>query len=332
MNKEEYINDLFDRLADESLRPGLSLPPGVKYQSDLTVSWEARKEAKQLDDPEYIPILKNKLEKEKKTERRIDVIRILTHLAAKVEDHSIADYLLNKLKKEKVRWIKDVIMDSLNNHRLQVQTEKEFIFELAEHKHWPIKQGALGILSRWDASFSTKIEELCLRQIELNKKKPHELNGLCQVLCNHGSEKSLESLKVIAETNSRAFTINTALIAIKEIGGKDELPFFIDFFKHIRNKDVKPRVSLILCSVGDETIVDLVIKRVEAILKKKRKTNTIYLGGTKPELVHIWIFLLEYMDERVYDLFEYIQRKKMDFLDVPEKEWFEANVSEKLKK
>ena len=46
----DYLNDLFKRLENENLRPGLKLSEGVSYRSDLTISWEARIESKKLSD------------------------------------------------------------------------------------------------------------------------------------------------------------------------------------------------------------------------------------------------------------------------------------------
>ena len=99
----DYLDDLLERLENENLRPGLKLPKGIKHDSSLTVSWEARIEAENISDPKWINLLKERLNKEKITEKKIHIIQILIPLASKNKEHSIADYMINFVKKEKVR-------------------------------------------------------------------------------------------------------------------------------------------------------------------------------------------------------------------------------------
>lgn len=322
----DYLDDLFERLGNENLRPGLKLPEGVSYKSDLTISWEARVESKKLSDLKWINPLQERLNKEKVTKEKINIIHVLVPLADKNKENSIADYIINFVKKEKVRWVRNVALSSLNDSQLEIQNEKEYLFELIKNKDWQIKLSALGLLKKLDSSYSNRIENVCLDLIEKNQKKPHELSSICAVLLKHGSVNSIPQLKEISRNNSKAFTVNSALNAIGEISGDKELNFFIEISKTSRNNDVKSMVTQSMCKFGDESVIDILIKRVKSILSKTRKTDVIYVGGTKPELVHILTFLTSYKDDRVSKLISFIALKKMNLMDETELKWFKEEI------
>lgn len=322
----DYLDDLFTRLENEDLRPGLELPEGVKYQSNLTVAWEARNEAKNLSDKKWIAPLTERLNKEKITKERINIINVLVPLADKCHDNSVADYIIDLVRKEKVRWIRDVALTALNSSNLEINTEKEYLFELIQNKDWQITLNALGLIKRLDSSYSERIEKICLELLNKYRKKPHELSSICNVLSKHGTKKSIEPIKEIARNNSKAFTVNSALRAVENIDGKNELDFFIEIFQNNRNNDVKSTVSQALCKFGDERAIELLIKRAKSILSKNRKTRTIYVGGAKPELVHILEFLTQHEDKRIDKLIEFISKKRIEFMDETELNWFNKNI------
>ncbi|UII26132.1 hypothetical protein LVD15_22950 [Fulvivirga maritima] len=326
MTHEEYLDDLFIRLENNNIRPGLNLPDGVTYSSDLTISWEARNESKQLDNPDFIPLLTTRLEQEKVTKEKINIIHVLVGLADRIEDHSIADFIIKFVKKEKVRWVKDVALGDLVCSNLEIRSEKEHLFELVKNKDWQIKLSSLGLLKKLDNSYSARIEDICLELITQNKKKPHELSSLCGVLSKHGSINSLESIKEIARTNSKAFTVNTALGTIASINGANELEFFKEIFEKNKNNDVKSMSTQALCKYGNETVIDLLIKRAKNILSKARKSKIHYVGGSQPELVHILKFLTKYQDIRVDKLIDFITSKKLDLMGETESKWFHENI------
>ncbi|MEN7551516.1 HEAT repeat domain-containing protein [Rapidithrix thailandica] len=326
MSTTEYLDDLLERLENENLRPGLSLPEGVSFQSDLTIAWEARKEVQMLKDPQFIEPLKVRLEKEKVTKKRVHIIQVLVRIADKAGEHSTADYILDLVRNEKVRWIRDVALTALNHSTLKISKEKEYLFELAKHKDWQIKLNTLGLLYRLGQSYSPRIEEVCLELVKVCKKKPHELSSICHVLSKHGSLKSIESLKDIASTNSKAFTVNAAIRALEEINGANELEFFKALFETNRNNDVKSVITQALCKYGDGSVPDLLIKRVKSILSKPRKTSTVYIGEAQPELVHIFTFLMGQQDTRADTIFDFVRKKKLDLLDTTERKWFDENL------
>jgi len=317
-----YLDDLLERLANDGLRAGVELPKGVSFQSDLTVAWEAWIEAKNLSDPQLIPPLMKSLEKEKETKKRINIINVLVPLADKNDDQLMADYMLKLIKKEKVKWIKDVALSALIHSKLEIKEETEFLFELVNQKVYP----AIDLLSRLDSTYSQRIEQLCLEQIEINKKNPYVLTSICHVLHQHGTIESIKSIQNIARTNSKAFTVNAALATLAKLDGLNGLDFFIEMFENNKIHDVKSMSTQVLCKFGDEKIIHLLIKRAKDILSKARKSNVIYVGGSKPELVHILEFLCKYKDERVGQLIHLIATKKMGLMDETELKWFNEQI------
>ncbi|MDJ1481789.1 HEAT repeat domain-containing protein [Cytophagaceae bacterium YF14B1] len=327
MTKTEYVNDLIERLGNKNLRPGLSLPPGVIYQSSLTIASEARDEAYELADPDLIEPLKIRLEKEKNTSTRIDIIRLLVRIADRVNDHPIADYILATVRLEKVRWIQDVALESLAESKLEIWNEKEYLFELIQHKHWRIKMNALNLLTTLDSTYSPRIEDFCLTALKSKSTKPNELSWFCNVLSRHGSDKSLDVLKEIARTSDKYYIVNAAASTIAAINGKGELAFFAEILDTNKNNYVKSNQTSILCQFGDDTVVDPLIKRSKAILSKARKTSVTYVGRAKPELVHICEFLLQHRNAKVEEFLYLVKNKKYNMMDETEKKWFDTHIT-----
>ncbi|MCG8323462.1 MAG: hypothetical protein MI921_28460 [Cytophagales bacterium] len=325
-NREAYLQDLLVRLEDRRLRPGITLPEGVKSSSHLTVAHEAHQEINNLSDEQYIPVFQKLLETEKRTINKINLIAYLIRLADKLNRVELGDYVLDLVAKEKTRWVNDVSLRELSQSKLAVKNNRELLFELVKHKDWQIKLSALDLLKKLDSSYSERIEEACLEFIKINKKKPHELSALCGVLSRHGSTKSVEAIKEIARTNSKALAVNAALTAIGEIDGKNQTAFFIEIFESNRNNDVKSTSTQTLCEYGNEKAIPLLVKRAKSLLSKARTSNTIYVGGTKPELVHIFEFLQNNHQKEADQLFKFVEAKKMAFLDETERKWFEENI------
>ncbi len=320
-----YLQDLIDRIGDDSLREGLTLPEGTSYSSALTVSHEARLEAKQLTDAKLIKPLKEMLEQEKKTVRKIHILHVLIPLADRNHDHSMSEYILNFVKQEKTRWVRDVALHGLSNTNLEIHQEQEYIFELVEHKDWQIQSGALGLMKKLDRSYSSRIEDVCIKLIKVKIKKPYILEHICGVLSRHGTKKCIPSMKDIIKNNTKAFALSSALVIINKFAGKEELDYFIEFFKTNRNADVKRTITNIVCEHGDKTVVDLIIKRAKSILSKQRKENIAY-GNSKPELVIILEFVASVDDNKYKKLIEFIKNKKMDYLDETELKWFDEDI------
>lgn len=331
MNKSDldYLDDLFLRLENDNLKPGLKLPEGVSYQSNLTFSWEAHKEAKNLSDKKWIAPLQERLDREKNTKEKINIINVLVPLADKCQEHIIADYILSIVKNEKTRWVRDVALSALNNSKLKINKEKEYLFELVKEKDWQITLNSLGLLKKLNRKYSNRIEETCLSLISTSQNKPHELCAICNVLAKHGDKKSIEAIKEICRNNSKAFLVNSAIHALEEINGNKEIDFFVEIFNTNRNKDVKPTITKALCRFGDENIIEILIKRAKTIVTKKRKTEIIYLGDSKPEIIYILEFLTKMNDQRINELIDFIRFKKIDNLDKTELKWFNKNILNK---
>jgi hypothetical protein len=322
----DYFEDLFERLENENLRPGIKLPIGLISKSDLTIAWEARNESKKLNDPNLIEPLKKRLEKEKITKKRINIINVLVSLANNIGEHSVADYVISVVRKEKIRWIRFVALDALNESNIEIQTEKDYLFDLVEEKDWQIQLNALNLLKRLDASYSSKIEDTCINLIDKNAKKPNVLSSIGRVLAKHGTIKAIKPMKDIAKNNNKAYVVNCALNAIAKISGSQELDFFIQIFNDNNDKEVKSAAIEILCDYGDKNVIDLLINRAKKILLHKKKKQVTYFYDTKPELVHILGFLIKFKEEKIDKLLAFIITQKMDFMDDTERQWFINNV------
>lgn len=325
--KIDHLKNLLIRLEDRSLRPGLKLPEGVQSRSDLTVAHAARQEIVEISDEAYIPAFKELLSKEKVTINRINLVTYLIRLADKHGNNDIADYVLSLVKKEKTRWINDVSLRELNQSTLQVQNEKEVLFDLANHKDWQIRFASLGLLSKLPQSYHVRVEDLCLKQIEKYPSKQHSLAALASTLYKVGSSKSLSSLKEIVRCAKKSDTISAALHAIDRINGFNELDFYLQTFTQKRDSSVKKFLISLIAKYGDNTQTELMIKRLKSILSRKRQVHWVYIEGTEPEIVTILKFLGRNSSSESKKILKWIADKKLDLLDETERDW----VNERLK-
>jgi len=319
--KIKHLNDLLIRLEDDSLRPGVELPKGVTSRSDLTVAHIARQEINELSDIEYIPAFKAILSKKKTTINKINLITYLIRLADKHNSNDIADYILSLVKKEKTRWVNDVSLRELSQSNLTVENEQEILFDLAGHKDWQIRFNALGLLAKLPNEYHSRIEELCLKQIEQYKSKHHSLGVLASTLSKVGSLKSIPSLKEIVNSSKKSNTILSGLGTIDRVNGENELEFFLNVYKEKKDAFVKKNLIHLIAKHGNNSHTELMTKRLKSILSRKRKTNWMYTEGTEPEIVTIIKFLDKNNKEESVKLLNWITEKKMDKLDETETNW-----------
>jgi hypothetical protein len=326
--KIDHLRKLLIRLEDRNLRPGVKLPEGVKSRSDLTVAHVARQEINEISDIEYIPAFQELLSKEKVTINKIHLITYLIRLADKHNRNDVADYILGLVKKEKTRWVNDVSLRGLNQSKLEIQTEREILFELANHKDWQIRFDSLGLLSKLPKEYHSKIEELCLRQIEQHKSKHHSLGVLASTLSKVGTLKSIPPLKEIVNFSKKSDTILSGLNAIEKINGSKEFEFYLKTYEEKKDSFVKKNLISLISKYGNSSQSKLMTKRLKSILSRKRKTNWIYTKGTEPEIVTILRFLESNAKDELEKILKWLTEKKMEQLDKTETDW----INEKMKK
>ncbi len=324
--KIDHLKKILIRLEDRSLRPGVKLPEGVKSRSDLTVAHVARQEINDISDIEYIPAFQELLSKEKVTINKIHLITYLIRLADKHKRNDIADYILGLVKKEKTRWVNDVSLGGLNQSKLEIQTERKFLFELANHKDWQIKFNSLGLLSKLPKEYHSKIEELCLGQIEQYKSKHHSLSVLASTLSKVGTLKSITPLKEIVHSSKKSDTILSALNAIEKINGNKEFEFYLKTYEEKKDSFVKRNLISLISKYGDGSQSELMRKRLKSILSRKRKTNWIYTKGTEPEIVTILTFLERNSKDEFEKMLKWLAEKKMEQLDKTETDWINGKL------
>jgi len=325
--KIDYLKDLLIRLEDNSLRPGLKLPKGVSYQSSLTVAYIAQKEIYEITDIDYISAFKELLSKEKSNKNKINLISNLIHLADKHGRNDIADYILSLVKKEKTRWVNEVSLRVLNKSKLEIQTEREILFDLANHKDSVIRFSSLGLLSKLPTEYHSRIEDLCLKQIERYKPKQHfSLSVLASTLANVGSLKSIPSLKEIVNVSKKSDPILSGLHAIDKINGNNELNFFLKVYEDKRDSFVKWRLIILIINYGDISQTPLMIKRLKSILSRKRKTNWVHQKGSDPEIVSILKFLDIQNKIEFNKILKWIVDKKLKYLDKTETDWINERI------
>lgn len=312
---------------DDSLREGEVLPPGVSYMSTLTVSDAARTEANNLSDEKYIQPLKEIIETSKEKDIRAHAYNTLLRIANKNSNQEVGDFVMLHLDKEKDKYIiqRALLEFSWGNH--SINTQAETLLRFSTHKAWQIRFHALGLLDRLAPVYKPRIEAICLTLAQQYRGRPHDAAAIAGALEMAGTLSAISCLKEMVSENSKSFAVNSALSAIAAINGKQELDYFISCLKDKKDAEVKSQLIQILCTHGNDQIVEILINRATTILAKPRKTKIIYTGNTKPELIHILIFLKQFNNyPSVLKFTHEVLDKKRKNLDETESNWVQTNM------
>lgn len=326
-DKIDHLKELLLRLEDRSLRAGAKLPDAIGFSSELTIAHLARQEINELSDIEYIPAFKQLLAKEKVTINKINLIRHLVRLADKHKRNDIADYILGLVRKEKTRWVNSTSLGALKDSNLEIENEKEILFELANHKDWQIRYDALELLSKLPRSYFQRIEALCLVQVKQYKSKHFALIVLALVMSKVGSKKSIPSLKEIVKDSKKSDAIYSAVLAIDILNGENELEFYLEMYAAKRDSSIKRYLLVLISKYGNKIHCEFMIKRLRSILSKKRTRNWYYVSGKEPEIVTILKFLDKHNIGESQKQINWISNKKMESLDKIERDW----ITKKMK-
>lgn len=324
--KIREIQNLLIKLEDNSLRPGVQLPEGVTFKSDLTVAHLARIEISNLTDIEYIGVFQKLLSTETNTKNKINLIHNLIKLADINEINEIADYVLALVKKEKTRWVNDVSLKSLYESKLIIEKETEILFELSAHKDWQIRNYSIKLLSRLPASFHDRIEQLCFSLIEKFKADSYTIISICYTLYFVGSLDSISFLKSIIKNTNKSEVISSSLSAINKLNGKNELDYFIETFNVAKETFLKRYLISLISKHGGTEQTEIMIERIKTILSSDRKTNMAYLEGSNPEIITILMFLELHNYQEFLRTINWIVTKKTDKLDATESSWINNKI------
>ncbi len=210
-----YIDNLIQRLSDDSLVPGESLSSGMLYESSKTISWAAHEEARKLNNTEYIDELQQLIKSEKDKDRKKNIIFILGHLAKNAGRHEIANILIDQLNGEKDKFTIIAILNRLEEIYKDKSVDLTTIYKLSDHKNWHIRSAAYAALT-----YTEHETENFLIQKAKATEDIGDLLYLLRSITKIGTIKAIETTESLMKHRSRdvkeSAANTTAIIMLRE--------------------------------------------------------------------------------------------------------------------
>ena len=309
----EYLNDLLARMLDDSDR---DMRP---YDSSMTISWKAFREAEKLSEISFIPQLIEFIDNEKDKKKRDHAYFILGQIAKNTNDITATKYLISRIDKEDDKYVISSLLDSICYLHKPKNTDIQPIINAIDNKNWQIKHSAIQALQQTN---NQSVEDRLIKILENSASDEYDLMYVNWTLANVGTKKSIPFLTKLLSHKKQDVSFS-ALRAIVEVADELCLPLFLEQLDKGKNKLVALEGVL---KFGKENVIPNIIKRMKELVAKQRARQVIVSKDNKTELIVGMEFLQKYSDRvEVKKIFEFLLTKKYDLLWEQEKEWLEKN-------
>ena len=309
----EYLNDLLARMLDDSDR---DMRP---YDSSMTISWKAFREAEKLSEISFIPQLIEFIDNEKDKKKRDHAYFILGQTAKNTNDITAIKYLISRIDKEDDKYVISSLLDNIRYLHKPKDTDIQPIINAIDNKNWQIKHSAIQALQQTN---NQSVEDRLIKILENSASDEYDLMYVNWTLANVGTKKSIPFLTKLLSHKKQDVSFS-ALRAIVEVADELCLPLFLEQLDKGKNKLVALEGVL---KFGKENVIPNIIKRMKELVAKQRARQVIVSKDNKTELIVGMEFLQKYSDRvEVKKIFEFLLTKKYDLLWEQEKEWLEKN-------
>jgi HEAT repeat protein len=305
---EEKLGELLRLMADDT--------PELDGQ---TLSWHAFRVAEMIDDPRFLPHLRQLLENRRDEDTKCHLYTVIGHIGRNADNHAAAEILLNRIGFEHTKftlmWLLDAIADQ------EGILECRPILRVLGDKRWMVRHAAIGALG---ACRDPRAEAALIRVLE-QSKDPSDLIYANAALGRIGTRRAVAALA--RHIHHRKDDVKaSAIYALARIGNTTLTPLFLDALGD-RSQVAKGYAVNALYQHGDSSAVPAVCARIKDILKRDRKTRTM----PKTELMVAVEFILRFRhDEEVGQIVEATLdwlRPRVKNLFAEEQEWLAAQLS-----
>jgi len=300
---------------------------GPGYDSSQTTSWKALREAEKLDEVGYISELREYVNVEKDKKKRDSAYFILGWLGYKLESPEAIHAILARLPSEKDKSVLSSMLDCVHRAEIAYTDCVEDVLRLTEDNRWLVRHAAIRALAH--AGDGLERVDACLRSILETAKDEYDLLYACMALRADSAPDVIAPLTAIIDQQKRQDVLCVAIGALANIAKQHQTAKYLEVLETKRDSAVKAAAVAAIRRYGDSDAVEAVIKRVKAILARKRKIEVVAVGDNcNPELVDALLYLRrhEAEDKRIPKLFQWVVEKKRDFLQEQEKTWVDSHL------
>ncbi|MFY0254943.1 hypothetical protein ACDQ55_13430 [Chitinophaga sp. 30R24] len=309
-----YLTNLIDRICDRS----------DQLHNGQTISWQALREAEQLANHAYIPLLYQYIEQEPDKERRRAAGFIITQLSRNTNDPEVIRFLLDRLRTEQDQDIVTAIQQDLERGLgIPGYINLEPLFNNTLSANNNIRRSALLTLR---GTHNPVVEDHAL---QLLKRTVNEFDVyyIALLLNKVGTRKSIPALRRLLEY-PRQDVKSLAFATIADIEKEKEAMFYT---RCLLRGQFKFEAMEAIYKYADENAVQAVTARITELLSKRRSNarmtiETVKNGFTDLMLGMEFLFRFRTAKAEVKKTFAWITEKRADYLLPQEREWIQQHL------
>lgn len=310
----DYLSNLVARICDRS----------DQLHNGQTTSWQALREAEQLANHAYIPLLYQYIEQEPDKDKRRAACFIITHLSRNTNDPEVIRFLLDRIKIEQdadmiTAMQQDmergltipgyINLEPLLNNTLSLNNNirRSALLALRGTRHPSVEDWGLNLLKRTVNEYDIYYITLLLHKI--------------------GTQKSVPALRRLLDYH-RQDVKSLAFAAIADIEKEKEAMFYT---RCLMRGHLKFEAMEAIYKYADENAIQAVTARITELLSKRRSSarmtiETVKNGFTDLMLGMEFLFRFRTAKADVKKTFSWITEKRADYLLPEEREWVKKHL------
>lgn len=312
----EYLSNLVTRICDRTAN--------LEY-SPQTTSWQALREAEQLANHTYIPLLYQYILKEEDKDRRRAACFIIAQLSRNTNDPEVMRFLVDRLRTEQdTDMITAIQQDIESALPIPGYVDLQPLFNNTLSANNNVRRSALLALR---STNNPAVEEWAL-QLLRRSVIDYDVYYITLLLQRTGTRRSLPTLRRLLDHNMQEVK-SLAFNIIADIEKEKEAMFYV---RCLLRGHLKFEAMEAIYKYADENAVQAVITRITELLSRRRSGNnrlsieTVKNGIT--DLILGMEFLLRFRNAKsdVKKVFSWIRDKRADYLLPEERDWMQRHA------
>ncbi|PSL46061.1 hypothetical protein CLV51_10337 [Chitinophaga niastensis] len=310
----DYLTNLVTRICDRS----------EQLNNGQTTSWQALREAEQLANHAYIPLLYQYIETEPDKDKRRAAGFIITQLSRNTNEPEVIRFLMDRLKTEQdADMITGIQQDLERGLTIPGYINLEPLLNNTLSLNNNIRRSALLALR---GTHNPAVEDWALSLLKRTVNE-YDVYYIALLLHKVGTRKSLPSLKRLLEYH-RQDVKSLAFATIADIEKEKEAMFYT---RCLLRGHLKFEAMEAIYKYADENAIQAVTARITELLSKRRSSARMTIETVKNGFTDLMLgmeFLSRFKAAKadVKKTFSWITEKRADYLLPEEREWVQRNL------
>ncbi|WP_143310502.1 HEAT repeat domain-containing protein [Chitinophaga vietnamensis] len=310
----DYLTNLVTRICDRS----------DQLNDSQTLSWQALREAEQIANHAYIPILTQYIGQEPDKEKRRAAGYILTQVSRNTNDPEVIRFMMDRLRMEQdADMITAIQQDLERGLPIPSYINIEPLLQNTLSVNNNVRRSALLALR---GTNNPAVEDWALNLLKRTVNE-YDVYYITLLLHKTGSQRSLPALRRLLD-HPRQDVKSLAFATIADIEKEKESMFYT---RCLLRGQLKYEAMEAIYKYADENAVQAVITRITELLSKRRSSTRLTIETFKNGFTDLMLgmeFLSRFRSAKaeVKKIFSWITEKRADYLLPEEREWIQRNL------